>query len=186
MSIDWLAELLRPPDKEPPEEPHEEPTEEPTGVEEFVLNELTDASSSVTVTSADGTVLAKSEIATVNTDNFDIRWRLRIPADVWEYLVLVCDGKSIELTTTPLSDNRYKISKTVRGYTLNVVEEEEILELREFPSTRVFLVWVEQLTPEQVEAYRQIYFDRWCFDTASHKDRMYFELLDEELQSKKE
>jgi hypothetical protein len=187
----WLVHRLlnrlpleEPVEEEPMEE--EEPIEkEPTDIEEVSLaGVFKDTTMGQSVTSADGTTLAKIEVASTDPNDFSIRWRLRIPSDIWESLDVICDGKAVELTTAPLSDNRYKISKTVRGYTPSVVDEEEILELRTFPRTKHFLLWVDSLTPEAVEAYRQIYFDRWCFDTASHKDRMYFELLDEELKSK--
>ena len=181
MSIKWIDDFLN--GRQPEDVPL--PEEEPTGVEEISLAEVFDgAKLGQTVDSADGTTLAKVELASTDPTDFSIRWRLRIPSDIWKSLDVICDGKAVELTTAPLSDNRYKISKTVRGYTPSVVDEEEILELRTFPKTKHFLLWVDSLTPESVEAYRQIYFDRWCFDTASHKDRMYFELLDEEFQSK--
>lgn len=134
----------------------------------------------------DGTVLARASKVLIDPKTFDMRWRLTIPEDVWDYVEVICDGKALELTTSPMSDGRYKVTRTVRGYRPTVIEDEEVIfELRDFSTTKEFIRWMENLTPDSMEAYRQIYYDRWCFDSASHKDRTYYELLEEEMQQSK-
>ena len=74
------------------------------------------------------------------------------------------------------------MKRTLRGFKPATVIEESEIKLREFETTKEFMNWIENMNTDGVEALRQIYYDRWCFDTASQKDRMYYELLEEETK----
>ena len=111
-------------------------------------------------------------------------WRLKIPENRWNKIDIVCDGNALDITTEPMSDDRYKVKRTLRGFKPTTVVEESELELREFGATKEFVNWIETLGTDEIEALRQIYYDRWCFDTASQRDRMYYELLEEEKKGR--
>jgi hypothetical protein len=84
-----------------------------------------------------------------------------------------------------MSDGRYKVRKRVNGYKPAILDEEYVIELRKFDSTKDFWAWVETLDTDDIRAFRQIYYDKWNFDSGDEKDRMYYVLLDEELQGRK-
>jgi hypothetical protein len=121
----------------------------------------------------------------LSADDFSPSWRLMIPAERWEQVEIVCDGNALDVDTEPMPDGRYKVKRTIRGFRPMTVVEESVLELPTFATTREFIAWIETLDTDAIEALRQIYYDRWNFNTASQRDRMYFTLLDEEKQGRK-
>ena len=121
----------------------------------------------------------------LSTEDFAPKWRLRIPADRWSNTEVVSDGNSVDVLTTPMPDGRYKVKYTRRGFKPAMIVEEEELKLREFATTREFIDWIESQSTDTVEALRQIYYDRWNFDTGNQSDRMYYELLDEEKKGRR-
>ena len=84
-----------------------------------------------------------------------------------------------------MDDGRYKVTKRVNGYKPAVLDEEYVIELPKYKTAKEFMAWVETLDVDDVRAFRQIYYDRWNFDSGDEKDRMYYALLDEELQGRK-
>ena len=137
------------------------------------------------VTSADGELLA---IPDMDWDSgkasFDLKYRLRVQAKNWDRTDIVCDGNALDVTTTPLPDGRYIVKRTLRGYEPTQIVEETELTVFEHATTKDFMKWVETCDADTIEAFRQIYYDRWCFDTASQKDRMYYDILEEEKKGK--
>lgn len=137
------------------------------------------------VINADGELLA-----TTDTDwdtskaSFDLKYRLRVQEKSWDRTDIVCDGNALDVTTTPLPDGRYTVKRTLRGYEpTQIVEETEVM-VYDHATTKDFMKWVETCDADTIEAFRQIYYDRWCFDTASQKDRMYYDILEEEKKGK--
>lgn len=129
-----------------------------------------------------------TQIATVHTDLdpkvFSAKLRLVIPAEQYQNLEVMCDGNALEITTEQLPDGRYIMRRKLRGYVPSIMEDEGTIELPEFDTTKDFLEWVEKQSTDMVEALRQIYYDRWNFDTGNQRDRMYYELLDEEKKGR--
>lgn len=137
------------------------------------------------VTSADGELLATTDTDwdTSQTD-FDLKYRLRVQAKSWDRTDIVCDGNALDVTTTPLSDGRYTVKRILRGYAPTTIVEETEVSLYEHASIKDFMKWVEKQDYDTIEAFRQIYYDRWCFDTASHRDKTYYEILEDEKKGK--
>lgn len=137
----------------------------------------------------DGVIKASTgeEIAELkmNLSTTATKWQLKIPAHQWENIVIICDGNALEVNTEPMSDSRYKVKRTLRGLKPTTVVKESELELREFESTKDFMNWIEGLDNDTIEALRQMYFDQWNFSTASQRDRMYYELLEEEKKGRR-
>ena len=139
-----------------------------------------------------GTVRDKSArpVAKLKTDlnpgSMDITHRLVIPVDMWDKVEVVCDGNAVEVTTEPAGEGRYRVKRKLRSYKPAVVENEETIELREFETTKQFIEWIESLGTDEVEALRQIYYDRWNFESNDTKTRMYYELLEEEKKGRKQ
>lgn len=134
---------------------------------------------------ADGNVVANIEHGITDAATFEINVRLVINKDIWDRVEVVCEGNALDVDTSPMSDGRYKVRKRVNGYKPAVLDEEYVIELRKFDSTKDFWTWVETLDTDDIRALRQIYYDRWNFDSGDEKDRMYYALLDEELQGRK-
>ena len=111
-------------------------------------------------------------------------WRLKIPASKWDRVDIICDGNALDVDTKSIGNDRYIVKRTVRGFKPVAVVVEDELELRKFGATKDFVNWIEGLDTDMVEALRQIYYDRWCFDTANQRDRMYYELLEEEKKGR--
>ena len=173
--IKWLDKLLT-------------PLDERTKLEQLPvpdLEKLGGIDPPDTVTSADGEVIAEASMDwdTANT-SFDLKYRLRVQAKSWDRTDIVCDGNALDVTTTPLPDGRYTVKRILRGYEPAQIVEETEVSLYDHASTKDFIKWVETCDADTIEAFRQIYYDRWCFDTASHKDKMYYEILEEEKKGK--
>ena len=131
-----------------------------------------------------GQTVATIKPGFTDPNDFSISVRLVIPKSVWDRVEVVCDGNAVDVETEPAADGRYKVKRTLRGYKPAVFKKEETIELREFETTKQFIEWIETLDTDAVEALRQIYYDRWNFDTASQRDRMYYELLEEEKKGR--
>lgn len=139
----------------------------------------------------DGTIRNKGaeKVADLKVDldanSMNVKYRLRVPNDKWDELEVVCTGNAMDVSTEPLSDGRYRVKRRLRGYKPAVVDEETILELPTFDSIKDFSAWVETLDTDAVEALRQIYYDRWNFEHGDIKDRLYYELLEEEKKGRR-
>jgi len=131
-----------------------------------------------------GNIVATIEAGSLDPMTLDTKYRLVIPVEYWAVTDVICDGNAVEVTTEKLSDSRYKVKKAVRGYSPMVVEQEETLEPKYFDSVREFYDWMEKLSPDLIDAYHQIYYDRWCFDTANKKDQIYYQLLEDAKNSR--
>ncbi len=118
------------------------------------------------------------------SDSLEPIWRLKIPASKWDRVDIICDGNALDLDTQSIGNDRYIVKRTVRGFKPMAVVVESELELRKFEATKDFVNWIEGLDTDMVEALRQIYYDRWCFETANQRDRMYYELLEEEKKGR--
>ena len=159
----------------------------PTGVDLEQIEE-----GDIILADKDGVVRAPdaSKLADLRADispgALTVRYRLRVPHDRWDELEVVCTGNALDVSTEPMEDGRYKVNRRLRGYKPAVVDEETILELPSFESTKDFINWVETLDTDAVEALRQIYYDRWTFKTGEPKDRIYYELLEEEKKGRKQ
>ena len=184
MSLKWLDDIL-----------HKDPEAGPTAheEEEISLEKIIDGIGVLHPDSDNNLAVDKKgnkvghvtvEIGVDNGTNFALQYKLRIPEETWERTKIVCDGNAVEVSTQLASDGRYIVKRTLRGFKPTTVVEESEIKLREFSSTKEFMNWIENIDTDGVEALRQIYYDRWCFDTASQKDRMYYELLEEEKQGR--
>jgi hypothetical protein len=179
MSLKWLDDILYPPEDGTPAPEAEDISLEDT-IDNIGISSNTDKG---TVHSKDGSVVAQidAELASGATD-FELNFRLRVPKETWERTTIVCDGNAVEVATELAPNGRYIVKRTLRGFKPTKVVEESEIKLREFSTIKEFMNWIENMDNDGVEALRQIYYDRWCFDTASQKDRMYYELLEEEKQ----
>ena len=130
-----------------------------------------------------GRIVAKVE-PVIDPNTFNAKLRLIVPPGQWEDVEVVCAGNATSVETEPLGDGRYRVKRKLRGFRPAMMDSEETIELREFETTKQFIEWIEGLDTDSVEALRQIYYDRWNFDTASQKDRMYYELLEEEKKGR--
>lgn len=172
----WFDKLLRPAD--------EQAELEHISVSDTLdLTDISPANSVVTNSAGDNVAVAEIDWD-VEAGSFDLKYRLRIVPEAWDKTDIVCDGNAMDLTTEPLPDGRYKVKKTLRGYVPATVIEENEVSVHDHASTKDFVNWVEKQDYDTIEAYRQIYYDRWCFDSASQKDRMYYEILEEEKKGK--
>ena len=133
----------------------------------------------------DGKKLGELRETNIDPHTFEVKYRLTIHPEMWKHVEVVCDGNATEVQTEPLGDGRYRVKRRLAGYKPSMVDREDTIELREFESTKDFINWIETLSTDDVEALRQIYYDRWTFDTANQKDRMYYELLEEEKKGRK-
>lgn len=137
------------------------------------------------VTSADGELLATTDTEwDTSRGDFDLKYRLRIQAKSWDRTDIVCDGNALDVATTPLPDGRYMVKRILRGYAPAQIVEETEVSLFDHASTKDFVKWVEKQDFDTIEAFRQIYYDRWCFDTANQRDRTFYEILEEEKKGK--
>jgi len=140
-----------------------------------------DTSNEGPVTNGAGVTIAKTETGWDETSSdFDLRYRLRIHPDSWERIEVICDGNAMDVATALLPNGRYKVTRTLRGLKPTTVIEDSEVGLYDHASTKDFIKWVEKQDYDTIEAYRQIYYDRWCFDSGNRKDRMYYEILEEE------
>jgi len=132
-----------------------------------------------------GDAVAEADIAwDSGQSSFDLKYRLRVLPESWDKVDIVCDGNALDVTTTPLDNGRYIVKRTLRGYEPAQIIEESEVQVYDHATTKDFMKWVEKQDYDTIEAFRQIYYDRWCFDTASHKDKMYYEILEEEKKGK--
>lgn len=131
----------------------------------------------------DGTKLACFE-KDINASTFEPRVRLMVPAETFGNLEVTCDGNALEIHTETNGDGRYTVKRKLRGFKPAIMEDEFEVKLPEIESTKEFIAWIEKLPKDMVEAYRQIYFDKWNFDTGNSKDKIYYELLDEEYKGR--
>ncbi len=179
MSLKWLDDLLhKPGDRQTIE------FKEDISLEEVIDSiGISSNTENGIVHDKNGSVVARvdAELNASATD-FELHYKLRVPEETWERTKIVCDGNAVEVSTELAPDGRYIVKRTLRGFKPATVIEESEIKLREFASTKEFMNYYENLDNDGVEALRQIYYDRWCFDTASQKDRMYYELLEEEKQ----
>lgn len=132
-----------------------------------------------------GEIMATAEVGDAFDAKGNLEYRLTIKERFWNNVTISCEGNAVEVETEPLSDGRYRVRKTVRAYKPAYVSEEETIELPKCESMKDFMSHVESLPTDMVKALRQIYYDKWNFDTGSTRDRMYYELLDEELKGRK-
>ena len=133
----------------------------------------------------DGKTIASATVQSMDPNTFEVaKWKLSIPAEFWDKVEIECVGNAIEVTTTPLPNDRYKVEKVVRGYTPGHAKKEEVIEMQDFESMKDFVAWAEGLNPDDLEAYRQIYYDRWNFETGDENARMYFQLLEDEKRTR--
>jgi hypothetical protein len=172
MKMEWFDNLINP-----------KPEPEEAEVTEVSLTEILGAANLEAGISCDGKKIGSisSDIHTdPNTFDLSMFYRLKVAADQWENTTVVCDGNALDITIGTLPDGRYSVKRTVRAYRPATYVEDTVWELKEFETTKDFINYVENLDNDGVEILRQIYYDRWCFDTANQKDRMYFDLLEEE------
>jgi hypothetical protein len=117
--------------------------------------------------------------------SWKVRYRISVQSSAWEDIEVVCDGNSTEVITEPMSDGKYKVRRKQHGYRPTIIELEDIVELQTFESTEQFVEWVETLSTDDVEAYRQIYYDLWTFDNNSVQNHTYHQILEEEKSGRK-
>jgi hypothetical protein len=137
------------------------------------------------LTDREGNPVADIEPGFTDGDTFEINVRLVIKKDIWERVEVVCEGNALDVDTSPMPDGRYKVRKRVNGYKPAVLDEEYVIELQKFNSAKEFMAWVETLDTDDIRALRQIYYDKWNFDSGDDKDRLYYALLDDELQGRR-
>lgn len=185
MSLKWLDDLLHHPGKLFNKS---EPETEVVSLEEAIdsIGTVDRDTDNNKMYDSNGKLIATIEADIDKSDgSFDLLYELRIPHETWERTTIVCDGNAVDVATDLAQDGRYIVRRTLRGFSPeNVVEESEI-ELKEFANTKEFISYYTELEDDAIEALRQIYYDRWNFDTASQKDRTYYELLEEEKQLRK-
>jgi hypothetical protein len=167
-------------------------SEEVDGKERIVFDKIFDNGISThyptiggTLKNAEGNVVADIEHGIADASTFEINVRLVIKEDIWDRVEVVCGGNALDVDTSPMPDGRYKVRKRVNGYKPAVLDEEYVIELRKFNSAKEFMAWVETLDTDNIRALRQIYYDKWNFDSGDDKDRLYYALLDDELQGRK-
>jgi hypothetical protein len=165
--------------------------EKMTGKEEVRLDEITSELSHIgfeiggEVKNSEGDVVAKAHAGDPDPGSFELNIRLVVPASMWHRVEVICEGNALDVDTSPMSDGRYKVRKRVNGYKPAILDEEYVIELRKFNSTKEFMAWIETLDTDDIRALLQIYYDKWNFDSGDEKDRMYYALLEEELQGRK-
>jgi hypothetical protein len=180
MSLKWLDDILHHPE-DGPTEPEEDISMESI-IDGVGVISSTDKG---TARNKNGDVVAQVEVElSSGTTDFELHYKLRIPKETWERTTIVCDGNAVEVATELAPNGRYIVKRTLRGFKPTKVVEESEIKLREFSTIKEFMNWIENMDTDGVEALRQIYYDRWCFDTASQKDRMYYELLEEEKKGR--
>lgn len=136
------------------------------------------------IESNDGTPVEPVEYL-IDPNTFRPVVRITIPEEKFEDSVIICAANAVEIHTEPMPDGRYKVKRRLRGYKPTIVEDESVIEFKQFGSKKEFIKWMEELpTKDAVDVYRQIYFDRWNFDTGSSEDRFCYELLDEEFKGR--
>lgn len=128
--------------------------------------------------------ISSDMITDPNTLDFSMRYRLKIAAEHWENTEVVCEGNALDITIGTAGENRYKVTRTVRAFRPAAFVEETEWELTEFNTTKEFVNYVNNLDNDGVEILRQIYYDRWCFDSSSQKDRRYYDILEEEKKER--
>ncbi len=138
-----------------------------------------------TVAAPDATPIGELLVKNVDPATFNVRYRLVINPEMWEHVEVVCGGNAAEVDIEPISEDRYRVKTKVAGYVPAWKDEEHELELPTFESTKEFINWIESLDTTSIEALRQIYYDRWTFDTGNQRDRMFYELLEEEKKGRK-
>jgi len=131
----------------------------------------------------DGTHVASAK-RDIDPNDFSPRLRIMVPVEHYSKIEVVCDGNALDIHTETMPDGRYRMKRKLRGYTPAITEDEQTVEVKEFDSTKAFMEWIEKLPKDMVEAYRQIYYDRWNFGNGNQKDRIYYELLDEEYKGR--
>ena len=136
------------------------------------------------VAATDATPIGKLLVKDIDPTTFEASYRLVIDHRMWDQVEIVCDGKASEVDTAHIDGDRYRVKRRLHGFRPATVDEEHTIELREFQTTKEFIAWIETLDDDAVEALRQIYYDRWCFDSASQKDRRYYDILEEEKQGR--
>jgi len=138
------------------------------------------------ITASDGTLIGSVSVEETCPHTFSVsKWKIKIPGDVWDKIEFECEGNAVEVTTSPLPDDRYKVEKVVRGFKPDLVREEESITLKKFDNMKEFMKWAEKLDTDTLEAYRQIYYDRWCFHTGNEDDQMHYRLLEDEKNTRK-
>ncbi len=162
-----------------------------SGKEEVRLDKITSELSHIgfeiggELKTAEGELVAKAEAGDHDPGSFELNIRLVVPASMWHRVEVICEGNALDVDTSPMPCGRYNVRKRVNGYRPAVLDQEYVIELRKFDSTKEFMAWVETLDSDEIRALRQIYYDRWNFDSGDQKDRMYYALLEEELQGRK-
>lgn len=175
MSLKWLDELLDSGGPKP------EPEDEDISLEKITDMGITPSSDKGAVWDKNGKLVANvdSEIR-AGQEDYEMAYKLRVPVDAWERTTVVCDGNAVEIATELAPNGRYIVKRTLRGFKPTMVVEESEIKLRDFETIREFMEWIATQDDDVIEAMRQIYYDQWCFDTGSRKDKMYYELLEEE------
>lgn len=95
-----------------------------------------------------------------------------------EILIEVRDSQQISVE--PDEDGSYKVKRTVTRFVPAQVTEEMNFTVYEGKDIMEFVDWLRKLTDDELEAARQIYYDRWNFQSGNELHKSYYEAADME------
>jgi len=98
-----------------------------------------------------------------------------------EILIEVKDSQQI--TVEPDEEGSYKVKRTVTRFVPAQVTEEMNFSVYEGKDIMEFVDWLRKLSDDELEAARQIYYDRWNFQSGNELHKSYYEASD--LEKKK-
>ena len=95
-----------------------------------------------------------------------------------EILIEVRDSQQISVE--PDEDGSYKVKRTVTRFVPAQVTEEMNFTVYEGKDIMEFVDWLRKLTDDELEAARQIYYDRWNCQSGNELHKSYYEAADRE------
>ena len=98
-----------------------------------------------------------------------------------EILIEVKDSQQI--SAEPTEEGTYKVKRTVTRFVPAQVTEEMNFVVYEGKDVMEFVDWLRKLTDDELEAARQIYYDRWNFQSGNALHKSFYEASD--LEKKK-
>ena len=99
-----------------------------------------------------------------------------------EILIEVRDSQQI--STEPTEEGAYKVKRTVTRFVPAQVTEEMNFVVYEGKDIMEFVDWLRKLTDDELEAARQIYYDRWNFQSGNELHKSYYEAADMEKKKR--
>jgi len=99
--------------------------------------------------------------------------------------ILIEVGNSQQITVEPNEEGSYKVKRTVTRFVPAQVTEEMNFTVYEGNDIMDFVDWLRNITDDELEAARQIYYDRWNFQSGNELHKSYYEAADMEKKKRK-